>query len=101
MVDNPGDGPLPARPWTPVRMAALLIAAAEALVFLAIVVAAATADDPLGRNIWWGLAQASLFPFVVGVLPALALAALGRWPPLALLLALAVAAAVALAFPHL
>jgi hypothetical protein len=72
------------------RILVFAIAGLEALAGAAFaIVLFANTSDPLGRNIAIGVGTITAIPLVLGTLPALTLAVLDRWLPLALVLALA------------
>jgi hypothetical protein len=72
------------------RILVLAIAGLEALAGAALaIVLFGNSSDPLGRNIAIGVGGITGIPLVLGTLPALILAVLNRWLPLALVLALA------------
>jgi hypothetical protein len=72
------------------RILVLALAGLEALAGVAFaIVLLGNSSDPLGRNIAIGVGGITGIPLVLGTLPALILAVLNRWLPLALVLALA------------
>ena len=73
------------------RWSVLALAGAECLAALAMiaVLLGGEGSDPLGQAIARGVATVIALPLVLGALPALLLGILGRWLPLALLLAVA------------
>jgi hypothetical protein len=73
------------------RWAVLAGAATECLAALAlnIILLASAGGDPLGREIAYGVAAITALVATLTAAPALVLALLDLWPPLALMLALA------------
>jgi hypothetical protein len=81
------------RSW--LRIAVFVLAGIEAVLFLAFASLMLQSSDPLGRAIGQGMATLMAIPVAALVVPALVMAAINRWLPLALglsLLALPVAA---------